>query len=363
MTEQTPPAAPFPTGHLAANPLPPGIVGALGLGGYQLLADVGGVGAGQTRLAGVPGRWPQSRFPACRTGTQIAPASKRAQGRGAGQRIRSAGGAARLPAAVGVPARAPSVRPAQQGRRGQPGDRRDRGRIPDKHPGLLGGMTVSRALTAVHSLPPAGPPADTRNPELLREVLLALALRDESTTGEQAATLADRALQLSDRGRNARSAGGAGSGQGRVGLGVAEQHARGDDQDAAKRHLQQTESQRHIQEPLADQRIDDQLDRDHDAGDDQRAVHLADHEWERVEHAAERGHRPGDHAASHRGASSGLGSSVGQGLGEAHADSRTDRRRQSDEQRRVRAERMAAAKIGASVERVPSISPTSPGWI
>src|ERR1700693_2155782 len=47
MTEQTPPPAPFPTGHLAATPPPPGIVGALGLGGYQLLADVGGVGAGR----------------------------------------------------------------------------------------------------------------------------------------------------------------------------------------------------------------------------------------------------------------------------------------------------------------------------
>jgi hypothetical protein len=37
----------FGAGHLAANPLAPGIVGALGLGGYQLLADVAGVGAGR----------------------------------------------------------------------------------------------------------------------------------------------------------------------------------------------------------------------------------------------------------------------------------------------------------------------------
>ena len=36
-----------PPGYLAANPLPPGIVGALGLGGYQLLAEVAGVGAGR----------------------------------------------------------------------------------------------------------------------------------------------------------------------------------------------------------------------------------------------------------------------------------------------------------------------------
>src|SRR3984885_5652680 len=37
----------FGLGHLAEHPVPPGIVGALGLGGYQLLADVGGVGAGR----------------------------------------------------------------------------------------------------------------------------------------------------------------------------------------------------------------------------------------------------------------------------------------------------------------------------
>src|SRR5438105_15499647 len=37
----------FPAGHLSANPLPPGIVGALGLAGYQLLAEIGGVGAGR----------------------------------------------------------------------------------------------------------------------------------------------------------------------------------------------------------------------------------------------------------------------------------------------------------------------------
>ena len=34
-------------GHLSAHPLPLGIVGALSLGGYQLLVDVGGVGAGR----------------------------------------------------------------------------------------------------------------------------------------------------------------------------------------------------------------------------------------------------------------------------------------------------------------------------
>src|ERR1700761_5139292 len=37
----------FTSGHLAANPVPPGIVGALSLGGYQLLVDIAGVGAGR----------------------------------------------------------------------------------------------------------------------------------------------------------------------------------------------------------------------------------------------------------------------------------------------------------------------------
>src|SRR5213082_2898822 len=37
----------FAAGHLSEHPVPPGIVGALGLAGYQLLADVAGVGAGR----------------------------------------------------------------------------------------------------------------------------------------------------------------------------------------------------------------------------------------------------------------------------------------------------------------------------
>src|SRR3981081_1550237 len=36
-----------PPRPLPAHPPPPGILGALGLGGYQLLAEVGGVGAGR----------------------------------------------------------------------------------------------------------------------------------------------------------------------------------------------------------------------------------------------------------------------------------------------------------------------------
>lgn len=72
--------------------------------------------------------------------------------------------------------------------------------IPDKHPGgrLFGGAGegAARLLAAVRGLPAAGPPPDTADPELMRQVLLALALREESLTGAEAAELADRALAL-----------------------------------------------------------------------------------------------------------------------------------------------------------------------
>jgi hypothetical protein len=75
--------------------------------------------------------------------------------------------------------------------------------IPDRHPGRLlgGGANVSALLAAASSLPPAGAPADTQSPEVLRQVLLALALRDESIGGAEAAMLADRALELAQADR------------------------------------------------------------------------------------------------------------------------------------------------------------------
>ena len=72
--------------------------------------------------------------------------------------------------------------------------------IPDRHPGGglfgRGGGGATRLLVETRALPPAGPPPDTADPELMRQVLLALALRDESLGGAQAAELADRALEL-----------------------------------------------------------------------------------------------------------------------------------------------------------------------
>jgi hypothetical protein len=70
--------------------------------------------------------------------------------------------------------------------------------IPEKHPGRLfgGGATAARLLSGVRALPAAGAPTDPQNPELMREILLALALRDESLGGVEAAEVADRALEL-----------------------------------------------------------------------------------------------------------------------------------------------------------------------
>jgi hypothetical protein len=193
------PAGTFASGHLAANPLPPGIVGALGLGGYQLLADIAGVGAGrlgpQAFLLVAPD--PDPSLPDA--GTQISLHQ---------QRLRAEPEAAaftQLAAALGY-LRLSGYRltPVRRGLRSMinvidPATGGIAVAIPDKHPGRLlgGGMNVSRLLATVGALPPAGPPPDPQNPELLRQVLLALALRDETVGGAEAPALADRALELS----------------------------------------------------------------------------------------------------------------------------------------------------------------------
>jgi hypothetical protein len=188
----------FGTGHLAAHPLPPGIVGALGLGGYQLLADVGGVGAArlgsQAFLLIAPD--PDPGLPDA--GTQIAMHHSKLRNESdlpAFVALAAQLGYLRLSGyrlaleRHGLRSRVSLVNPATGGIVAT---------IPDKHPGGLFGRGSGAAglLASVRALPPAGPPPDTGSPELLREVLLALALRDEDITGAQAAELADRALQL-----------------------------------------------------------------------------------------------------------------------------------------------------------------------
>jgi hypothetical protein len=188
----------FPPGHLAANPLPPGIVGALGLGGYQLLADVAGVGAGRLGPQAflLVAAEPEPGLPD--PGTQIVLHHSRLRD------DREVSAFTQLAAQLGY-LRLSGYRLALEraGLRSKvrvvnPATGAIVATIPDKHPGRLlgGGMNAERLLGSVRGLPPAGAPPDLQNPELLRQTLLALALRDETVGGAQAAELADRALEL-----------------------------------------------------------------------------------------------------------------------------------------------------------------------
>jgi len=190
-----------PPGYLAAKPLPPGIVGALGLGGYQLLADVAGVGAGrlgpQAFLLVAPD--PDPSLPDA--GTQISLHHHRLKDDrelGAFTQLAAQLGYLRLSGyrlaleRAGLRSKVNVVNPATGGIVAT---------IPDKHPGGMlslggGAGSAARLLASVRSLPPAGPPPDLQDPELLRQVLLALALRDPDVGGAEAAELAERALEL-----------------------------------------------------------------------------------------------------------------------------------------------------------------------
>jgi hypothetical protein len=196
MAEQQ--AASFPIGHLAANPLPSGIAGALGLSGYQLLAEVAGVGAGRLGsnafLLVAPDPQPSVPNP----GTQISLHQSRLRDEAeavAFTQLAGHLGYLRLSGYRLVPERAGTrskigvVNPAS-------------GAVvltvPEKQPGRLfgGGVSARSLLVSAQGLPPAGPPPDLQNPELLRQALLALALRDDSVSAVDAVDLADRALGL-----------------------------------------------------------------------------------------------------------------------------------------------------------------------
>lgn len=189
---------PFEPGHLAKHPLPTGIAGALSLSGYQLLADVAGVGAGrlgsQAFLLVAPD--PDPNLP--EAGTQLALHQPRLRDESeafAYTQLAAQLGYLRLSGyrltldRNGLRSKINVLNPATGGIVAT---------IPDKMPGRLfgGGMNASKLVAEVSALPPAGPPPDTSNPELMREVLLALALRDESLSGVEAAEVADRALAL-----------------------------------------------------------------------------------------------------------------------------------------------------------------------
>ena len=188
----------FSSGYLAEHPLPPGILGALGIGGYQLLVDVAGVGAGrlgsQVFLLVAPD--PDPALPDA--GTQVSLHQTRLKGEAdlppftqlAAQLgyLRLSGYRLALER-HGLRSKINVVNPATGGITAT---------IPEKHPGGLfgGGGGAPKLLAQVSALPPAGPPPDTQNPELMQQVLLALALRDDSISGAEAPALADRALEL-----------------------------------------------------------------------------------------------------------------------------------------------------------------------
>jgi hypothetical protein len=188
-----------PPGHLAANPVPNGIVGALGLGGYQLLVEIAGVGAGrlgsQAFLLVAPD--PDPSLP--NAGTQISLHQTKLHDEAemaAFTQLAAQLGYLRLSGyrltlqRSGLRSKVNLVNPATGAIAAT---------IPDKHPGRLfgSGNGAPQLLAAIRSLPPAGPPPNTQDPELLHQVLLALALRDDTLGGAEAADVADRALELS----------------------------------------------------------------------------------------------------------------------------------------------------------------------
>jgi hypothetical protein len=204
MSDQSPgPAAAFPPGHLADHPLPSGIVGALGLSGYQLLADIAGVGAGRLGSHAFLLVAPEPDPRGADAGTQISLHQPRLRDEA------EAGAFVQLAAELGyLRLSGYRVMPVRSGLRSKvnvinPASGAIVIAIPEKHPGRLlgGGAGAARLLEGVRALPAAGPPPDTQSPELLRQVLLALALRDEALGGAQAAMLADRALELAQADR------------------------------------------------------------------------------------------------------------------------------------------------------------------
>jgi hypothetical protein len=191
----------FSPGHLTAHPLPPGIAGALGLGGYQLLVDIGGVGAGRLGSHAFLLVAPEPDPSMPDAGTQLSlhqPRLKDEPEASAFVQLAAQLGYLRLSGyrlaleRVGLRSKVALVNPATGAIVAT---------IPDKAPGRLfgGGASAPRLLASVRDLPPAGSPPDLTSPDQLRQVLLALALRDESIGGAEAAELADRALELAQR--------------------------------------------------------------------------------------------------------------------------------------------------------------------
>ena len=105
-----------------------------------------------------------------------------------------------------------------------------------------------------------------------------------------------------------------------------------------------------------------QLDH-HDADRNGRGcLHLRDQIRQRVSQPAQRRHQAADESAGERMAAAGQGAVVREGFGKTHADARTNAGGQADQESLPASwVAKAAAKMGASVETDPSMSPASPG--
>jgi hypothetical protein len=179
-------------------------VGALGLGGYQLLVDIAGVGAGRLGSHVFLLVAPEPDPTAADAGTQIALHQSRLREEA------EAAAFAQLAAELGyLRLSGYRILPVRSGLRSKvnvidPATGAIVVTIPERQPGRLfgRGMTASRLVPAVRALPAAGPPPDTQSPEILRQALLALALRDDNLGGAEAATLADRAVELAQADRS-----------------------------------------------------------------------------------------------------------------------------------------------------------------
>lgn len=190
--------SPLPTGHIATHPLPSGIANALGLAGYQLLADVGGVGTGRLGAQVFLLIAPDPDAGVAEAGTQIS------------LHRRKLGSEHELPTWLALAAQLGYLRLSgyrlaldREGLRTNvdvvnPGTGAVAAHIPAKHPGRLfgSGSTASALLASLQNLPPAAPAPDLHNPELTHQVILALALQNVETGGAEAAELADRAIEL-----------------------------------------------------------------------------------------------------------------------------------------------------------------------
>jgi hypothetical protein len=189
-----------PPGHLAANPLPPGIVGALGISGYQLLAEVGGVGAGRLGPHAFLLVAPDPDPGLAEAGTQISLHQSRVRDEREVAAFKQLAGVLGYLRLSGY--RLTLERSGLRSKVGvlDPATGAIVAAIPDRHPGRLsfggGGSSATGLLATLRGLGPAGVAPDPNDPELMRQVLLALALGDEEVGGAEAAELAGRALEL-----------------------------------------------------------------------------------------------------------------------------------------------------------------------